>query len=384
MKYSFNTVITRALKIIAFLYLLVSVAFGIKLAFSHLSLPMDFGSFMASGLQALEGKNPYSYDAGLVFTVPIRDYKLLIPSPNLNPPLSILPFQLLAAITSNPIKDAVTWKILSLIGYLLFVCYLMQKYDFKDKWLTVLWLCSLAGFWQTIEVGQIYVPLLMLTLLGWIELEKQNFILSGIYLGILTAIKPQFIIWIFFILLAKKKLAVMVSSSTAFVLSMIPVFFYGFNIYVEWLKAISQYTGVILPGNTSLQSLFTRLGLLDNNLITAVIFLLVVTVYIILTKPALARINNLSVLTVLLVSPYSWVGYTLFLLPIYLRKMEWTWRTKLSAALFAFPTAFILEYYTKGIVSFLLVGWIYGWAVLLLFWDEVDIKNEPVKNVSEY
>src|SRR6266498_4988201 len=62
---------------------------SIQPALHHL---LDFGSFIAAGKAAATGKNPYTADSPLVYRVESKDTDQSVPSPNLNPPLSILFF----------------------------------------------------------------------------------------------------------------------------------------------------------------------------------------------------------------------------------------------------------------------------------------------------
>jgi hypothetical protein len=372
----------RILKVLAALYLLLSITFAAKLAFMHFSLPMDFGSFLASGAEALAGNDPYTYDHEFVFQVPIKAFRLVIPSPNLNPPISVLPFQLLAATGISLFVGSVAWKIFSLVSYVFILVYLIRRYPKSGNFMIFFWALCLAGFWQTVEVGQIYIPLLFAAILAWEHLEKQNWIVAGIFIGVLIAIKPQFVLWPIFLLLRDRKSVFFSSAITAFILSLIPVFFLGVDIYPQWLNAIREYDGILLPGNISMQSVFTRLGSQGASLGATIILLAFMLVFTKLAKPTIAKTSILSILTILLVSPYSWSGYTLFLLPAFFSRRKWAWKLKISAGLLAFPFAFVLEYFTRNIFFFLVFGWVYGWAVVFFLWNEFEeiLKNRAPKS----
>lgn len=369
-------ILSKVLNILVILYLLISIAFGVKLTYSHFPRPMDFGSFLASGLQAQSGSDPYTFDHPLVFQVPITAYHLIIPSPNLNPPISILPFDILSRLSTDPAAAGMAWKSFSLFLYLFFVYWLIKTYPHNSKWITILWIFSLAGFWQTIEVGQIYVPLLITTFLAWRCLEEEKSILAGFFIGILTAIKPQFILWAIFLWLIKRPHVFISSAITALVASAIPVLIFGTDIYRQWLTALSKYDGILLPGNMSILSLFSHLGLKTVGSVTGTLLLLSIVIYTMLKQPHVLTTSYISIAVTLLISPYSWSGYSLFLLPAFFSSKKWSWKKTISAFLLAFPFAFVIEYFTKNPLLFITLGWVYGWAIIILLWDGiVEVHN---------
>ncbi len=77
----------------------------IKPALNELS---DFGSFIAAGRLAAAGENPYSTNSSLVHIIGTQGAERTLPSPNLNPPISVMIFQPLADL--DPIQAVRAWR----------------------------------------------------------------------------------------------------------------------------------------------------------------------------------------------------------------------------------------------------------------------------------
>jgi hypothetical protein len=353
------------------LYFILCIVFGARLTIAHLALPMDFGSFLASGQMALNGSNPYGYDHALVFNVPIHEYNLVIPSPNLNPPISISLFKWIAIVASDPVQAAMTWKLISFCLYLVFLYLLVRWYPQAATLITILWAIALAGFWQTIQVGQLYIPLLFLCALAWQSLEKGNAVVAGICIGLLISIKPQFVVWPIFLLLLRQTTVFITSAITGLLVSILPILIDGITVYTQWINATLQYNGLLLPGNMSVQALLAHLGLDALNPWASLVFLAGLLCWVWIKKPPILKTSLMAVLAMLLVSPYSWSGYSLFLLPHFFSIKAWNWKITLAASLLCFPFAFVLEYFAGSPLPYILAGWIYGWAVLVLIWNEI-------------
>ncbi len=358
-------------RVAVLLYFLLSILFGARLTIAHFALPMDFGSFIASGELALAGENPYDPDHELVFNVPIFELNLVIASPNLNPPISIMPFEWIASAGLDPNAAAGAWKIISFLMYLALVYHLIRLYPHNATPFTVLWAVSLAGFWQTVQVGQIYVPLVFMAAVAWRNLETKNQIMAGLFIGLLISIKPQFVLWAIFLLLIDQKTVFFTSLVVSILISIIPGLAHGGAIYMQWVDAIRQYNGILLPGNMSLQSLFTHTGLERMVLWADLALLGCILLHIKTRKTDALQTSLLALLAIVLIPPYSWSGYSLFLLPFFFSEKKWSWRMTISAGLLCFPFAFVLEYFTRSTLHYIVFGWIYGWAMVLLLWDGI-------------
>ncbi len=174
---------------------LLLLVYGINFIFviNGLDTLQDFGSFVASGQLANEGKNPYSSDSPLVFIVDFSEIGMEGDAPNLNPPISVLLFQYIASL--NPITAIKFWRITSILLFLasLFILHMTYPMTGFQAYMRFAWAISLAGFWHTIQLGQIYCLILFLAVLTYFFQKNNRFILAGICLGVLIAIKPNFV-----------------------------------------------------------------------------------------------------------------------------------------------------------------------------------------------
>ncbi len=348
--------------------LLVSLFINSVFLFNGLDSLHDFGSFFASGQLASNRQNPYSIESPLIFLVQFPKINLEGFAPNLNPPISVLLFEQMASL--EPFQAINIWRIISLILFFVAIIVLQRAYPVFgfDGFLRIIWSCNLAGVWHAIQLGQLYTAMLLLSVLVYYFLERRRMILAGIFLGILISIKPNFIIWAI-LLLAGSQLAVFVTAAICFiVISMIPVFVYGINIYTQWLEASALYTPALLlfPGNNSFQGLTSRFGFPSLGILFGVVLLILLMWYLLKKRPELPMINVLGILASLLVSPIAWTGYMLVLLPHFFLTNPWNRYLKTSALIFSIPVIFPLVFFESYDVNFVLFGWFYGWGLLTL------------------
>jgi hypothetical protein len=351
-----------------FLGLLTACAVNIVFVINGLDTLQDFGSFYASGQLANEGKNPYSTESPFMFSVNFNQISLKGDAPNLNPPFSVLIFQGLAL--ADPFTAANIWRGLSVLLFSLSL-YLLVKTSrvtgLRAAMITV-WAISMAAFWHTLQLGQVYCLLLLLTVWAWIALKKDRQIQAGIALGLLIAFKPNFIVWAVLLLAARYWKTFLTAGFTALGVSLIPLPFKGWEIYRQWLEASSTYTPALLlfPGNNSLQGLTARILHPEIGLALSVVLTVALIWHVFSRRPAVTDVNSLGIIVSLLVSPIAWTGYTLLTLPEFFESPKWHWLYKVSAVIFAVPVIFILVFFEKSYAGFILFGWFYGWGLLTL------------------
>jgi hypothetical protein len=330
---------------------------------------LDFGSFYASGLKLANGENPYDPDSDYIFEIVFPKVGAGGTMLNLNPPVSLLFFRLLAG--TDPERSSKVWQGLSAILYAASVFLLAREYPENVTPLRLIWAFMLAGAWHTIVLGQVYTVLLLLAVLGWIWLRQGKPIHAGIAIGLLVALKPNFAIWILFLIVSGFTLTSAVSLLTALVMSVVPLILYGPNIYTQWLEASAlQRETLIMPGNSSLAGLVARFDGVSAGIVIgllAVLALLILARY----RPAVGMekpevISALGLLASLLASPIAWTGYTILLLPVFFSLKRWTPPVILSAAILAIPFQLVLLYFQSSFAAFVLLGWLYGWALLIL------------------
>jgi hypothetical protein len=318
----------------------------------------------------------------LVYQVESQNTKQVLPSPNLNPPISILFFAAISDI--DPIKAVSCWRIVTSILFALGVFILAYCYPNPKNPTRILWAFSLAGFWHTLALGQIYVSILILAIGAWIFSERGNHKLAGVTLGAIIALKPNFTFWLI-LLGATGYITVALSAViTALMLSILPILIFGPGVYQQWLAALSNYPsiGLLIAGNTSFQSLAARFGSALPGTVMSILFVGGVLYFARRRNFSLNKINTLGIVGPLLISPFSWTGYTIMTLPIFFSKSNWSWQYKFSASLLAFPYALILYFFQKSLFHSALFGWLYGWGLLLIVSVLILDKDEKSFNNS--
>ncbi len=364
---------------------LLLLVYGINFIFviNGLDTLQDFGSFVASGQLANEGKNPYSSDSPLVFIVDFSEIGMEGDAPNLNPPISVLLFQYIASL--NPITAIKFWRITSILLFLasLFILHMTYPMTGFQAYMRFAWAISLAGFWHTIQLGQIYCLILFLAVLTYFFQKNNRFILAGICLGVLIAIKPNFVFWAVLLCVTGSWKLFISAGISALSISIIPLFTHGIEIYNQWLEASSIFTPTLLlfPGNNSFQGLTARFGQPNLGIILSVILGLAILWLVFKSKPDIEKNNALGSIVSLLISPIAWTGYTLAVLPIFFAKKKWNWMMTGSAILFSFPVIFPLVLFQSSFANFIIFGWFYGWGLLLLLFGtilESRIRKERI------
>lgn len=373
--------------ILAFFFLLI---IGINWVFlqSARKYLLDFGSFIASGLAAAQGQNPYTTDSPLILKVVFKWIKGSLSAPNLNPPITVLLFESISRV--NPFVALTIWRIASVAGYILSLFILARQYRNSWTWSRVAWAICLAGFWHTIHLGQIYIPLLILIVAFWILSENKHLKLAGIALGILIAIKPNFVYWAVLLAVGGYWSAFFIAGITAVLISIIPLASYGPSIYLQWLATVkaSPEVGLLLPGNSSLQSLSVHFsGHAWPGIALSILFAILGIYLAIRNRSDIQKVNSTGIIISLLVSPIAWTGYTIFTLPIFLSKNQWTTIDKISAAFFVIPIWVVLGIASISLVTFHVFGWLYGWGLLLLLAGVFTYKSpesrHPFSEINE-
>lgn len=336
---------------------------------------LDFGSFYAAGLKLRNGENPYDTNSEYVLDIDFPRVGAGGKMPNLNPPISAMAFGLIAGF--DPHQAFKTWQIASALLFPCIILILTSVYKGNVTPTIFLWSFTLAGFWQTLILGQIYIFLLLFVVLGWILIQSGRHVLGGIAIGVVVAMKPNFVIWPLLLLVSGYSLPFLASAASSLLISLIPLLFYGIEIYRQWLDASALRMGtLILPGNSSIAGLTARFQDITTGI---VISLILVCIFLFLLrrsapvhKERLEYASGLGILLSILASPISWVGYTLFLLPVYFSLNKWTVLARISAAILTFPFIFVLKLWQSSFPFFVIFGWFYGWGLIVLLGDRAS------------
>lgn len=322
----------------------------------------DFGAFVASGRAAAEGLSPYGIYPPLTPHVVFPGFEAW--NPNLNPPISALLFQL---FDLAPLDVSFrVWMWISIGLYAIAVLLLVLRFARSLEGVVIaLWAFALAGFWDTVYLGQIYTPLVLATVGAWLLLERGQAVWAGILIGIVVAMKPNFLVWPVLLFLAGYRVPTLVCIATAAIISAIPLFAFGPGIYVEWLKLVaSDSERAIFLTNGSFAGFAARIGMPILGTVLSAALLLGLAAWAFWRRPTAMRASAFGLLAALLASPLGWIHYTLFLLPVLLaywdRKLIWV-----VAAILVVPVTFIIGQFGKEASVQVTVGSLYGWGLVL-------------------
>jgi hypothetical protein len=333
----------------------------------------DFGAFIASARAAAEGLDPYG-------VYPLTPH-VVFPgfeawNPNLNPPVSALLFR--AFDIGEPENSFRVWFWISACCYAGTVALLLWRYARGvDAVLLTIWMFGLAGFWDTLYLGQIYVPLLLLAVGAWLLLEKRQDVAAGVLIGLVVAMKPNFLVWPVLLFLAGSYRPPIVAGATAAVVSLVPLIHFGPEVYHQWLTLVANDGDrAFFLTNASLSGFTARAGMNQAGLVLSIGLLLALAAWAFWKRPGIMKVSSAALVASVFASPLGWVHYTLFLLPMMLhhRTQPLTWA---AAALLVIPVSAVLGYFGRPLIEQLTYGSVYGWAVLLcLIVVLFDVKDE--------
>lgn len=320
----------------------------------------DFGAFVASGRAAAEGLDPYGI-------YPLTPH-IVFPgfeawNPNLNPPISALLFQLFDIF--DPEVSFRIWFWISAGCYAVTVALLLGRYARGTRAvLLAAWMFGLAGFWDTLYLGQIYLPLLLCAVGAWLLLEERQEVSAGILIGLVVAMKPNFLVWPVLLFLAGTYRPAFVAGATAAAVSLVPLAFFGPEVYRQWLTLVmNDGDRAFFLTNASLSGLAARAGLDAAGLVLSAALLLALAAWAFRKRPGAMDASSAALVASVLASPLGWVHYTLFLVPVMLHR--WGPMTWVSAALLVVPVPVVLGQFGKPPLEQLTYGSVYGWAVVL-------------------
>jgi len=320
----------------------------------------DFGSFVASGRAAAEGLNPYGIYP-LTLHVKLPGFESW--NPNLNPPVSALLFQLFDSPDPRAAFEA--WRLVSIAFYMAAVLLLAWRFRSPQAPIMAIWAFALAGFWDTLFLGQIYLPLALAAIAGWLLLERGQVWAAGILIGMLVAMKPNFLVWPALLLLSSYWRPALAALATAAVISAIPLFVYGFEVYRQWFELIaSDKERAFFLTNTSFAGFAARAGIPLLGVMASLGLLGLLAAWAFWRRPNVMVASALALVASLLASPLGWVHYTLFLLPVFLSYWHKP-AMRIVALLLIVPVPMVIDQFTKPAWIQLTIGSVYGWAMVL-------------------
>jgi hypothetical protein len=322
----------------------------------------DFGAFLASGRAAAEGLNPYGIYPPLTPHVVFPGFEAW--NPNLNPPISALLFQLFDLAPQDVSFRVWSWISAGLYG--LTILLLARRYAWGPGAVVLIaWALALAGFWDTLYLGQIYIPLVLATVGAWLLLERGQALWAGVLIGLVIALKPNFLVWPVLLFLAGYRKASLASIATAAVISIIPLFFFGPEIYRQWIElVINDGERAMFLTNASISGFTARAGIPVLGLLLSGALLLALAAWALWKQPSVMRVSSLALLAAVLASPLGWIHYTLFLLPVIVAHWR-VWPMWIVAAMLCIPVPMIINQFGAPASVQLTTGSAYGWALVL-------------------
>ena len=315
-------------KLLAFLAAIITL---LRFPIPHSERMWDFGSFYAAGLAARTGQNPYG-----LYELSLSD------APNLNPPISLLLFEPLSLLP--PATAHSLWYGTSLVIFASVLVLLWRTARYPVTPTRLVWALTLTAFVHTVALGQVYILLLLAVAGAWTALRQARPLAAGLLIGLLVAVKPNFIVWPLLLLLAGAWPVGLAALGMAVGLSAVPLLRYGPSVYAEWLSAARllapspDMANVWSFGSGSLPSLTQALGLPWLGLIVSVLLLGGVAVWVWRTRPPVLTLSGVALVAGLLASPIAWDGYLLLLLPLLFDRL-WTRPLLLATALMMWPVA---------------------------------------------
>jgi Glycosyltransferase family 87 len=320
----------------------------------------DFGSFVASGRAAGEGLNPYGvYPLTLHVSFPGFEAS----NPNLNPPISALLFRLFDIV--DPHVGFRIWWGLSVVAYGAAVFLLLRRPGQPERLTLFVWAFALAGFWDTLVLGQIYLPLVLAGTAAWLLLERGEGRWAGVLIGLVVAMKPNFLVWPALLFLSGHRLPALVAVAVAAAISAVPLAVMGPEVYRQWfeLLAADRDRAAFLT-NASLAGLTARVISPTLGLVLGLVLLAASALWALRWRPTVMNASAIALVLSLLASPIAWIHYTLFLLPVFFTRWH-VHGMRLVALLLIIPVPYIIDQFGKPAWIQVSVGSVYNWALVL-------------------
>src|SRR5918997_2354630 len=320
----------------------------------------DFGSFVASARAAREGLNPYGvYELTLHVSFPGFEAE----NPNLNPPILALLFRLFD-LTDPHVSFRIWWAI-SVLCYGATVLLLLRRYGRPEWWVLLPWAFALAGFWDTLVLGQIYLPLVLAGSAAWLLLERGEGRWAGLLIGVVVAMKPNFLVWPVLLFLSGYRVPALASVATAAAISAVPLVVMGPEVYRQWFELIaSDRDRAAFLTNASLAGLTARIGVTTLGLLLGIALLAASALWALRWRPTATRVSAVALVLALLASPIAWIHYTLFLLPVFFTHWH-VHGMRIVALLLIVPVPFIIDQFGKPAWVQVTLGSVYNWALVL-------------------
>lgn len=322
---------------------------------------------LAAGAAVRQGVNPYiitpQLAAGLGGAADTS-------GPNLNAPSSLLLFSLLPS--SAPGLELTLSRIASLLTYCVCIALLWHNYPRSTtspthRLIWWLWPFALVGLTWTILLGQVYVFLLLLLCSVIALLRRDEDVRAGLLLGLVAAIKPNFLLCSAALFVGGRRRAGLTSGVVAGLLNAFALLKFHPHVLLQWLTASQMYVGVGLPHELSIRGDVWRLALPGwSSYVASLVVVLVLGFWIWRAKPEPPATLLGSLAAMLLISPVAWTANTIWLLPAWFMVRPWRWELKMALGILLLPEVGMLTVAYTSPFGRPLIGFVYSAAVALV------------------
>ncbi|MGC2618401.1 MAG: glycosyltransferase family 87 protein [Acidobacteriaceae bacterium] len=279
-----------------------------------------FGSFWASGWAAAHHQNPYAtYPLTWVFHLPGHPGKVV--DLNLSPP-AMLPL-FVALSWFDPNVGVVVWTLMTALIVIGCAALLIVQYPGQIQHRQILWLLLARAVLNTMGLGQDYALFIGLAVGAWILLERNRQIAAGIFLGLLIAFKPNYVLWVVLLVFCGRWKASAVAAGVAAALCALPLALYGPGIYGEWMRGVAGDPHWFFPNEVSISGFATRIGHPRVGQGLAAILLAGSCGVVVWKRPSLRNTSGIALSVGMLASPLAWFHYALLMAgPLFAKRWD--------------------------------------------------------------
>jgi alpha-1,2-mannosyltransferase len=187
---------------------------------------MDFNVFLHSARALWEGGDVYTENGG--------------PSISTNPPVWTVLVAPLALL--EPIIAYRTFVLITMLAGVTYVAWMADELGLRPSWAVVgaAMLFFSSPFFGTLVLGQVY-PLLALGLVvAWIADRRGKPLVSGVALGLVLAVKPQFAPVLLWPLMRRNWRMVVATLGSGIAATLVGVVVAGPGAFIEWVAYVSS------------------------------------------------------------------------------------------------------------------------------------------------
>jgi hypothetical protein len=154
-----------------------------------------------------------------------------------------------------------------------------------------------------------------------------------VIIGLLVAIKPNFVVWPLLLLVAGHRKPAVASFLVAGAVSLVPLLIEGPQIYMQWLEAARGYPRAAIAPNAALFGEATRLGVPALGFAAAACLMAGGAFCAWRGRFSLREASAAGIMITLLIGPLTWIGYTLISLPLLLSRRWRGWELAVGASM---------------------------------------------------